>query len=274
MSRAAQQVIEAFGLAAGYNGTPVWEDVSFTVEAGEFIAVLGPNGAGKSTLFRMLLGLLGPRGGRLEVFGRQPRRGDPAIGYVPQGRTLDPDLPIRGRDLVHLGLDGHRWGFALPAAERGDGGRVRDAIRAAGAEGYADRPVGRVSGGEQQRLLLGHALVGRPRLLLLDEPLANLDLRNQAAMAGLVAGLARDQGLTVLLIAHDVNPLLGLVDRVLYVARGRMVIGSPRELITTETLSRLYGTHVEVLRDSHGRVFVVGLEEEYAHPHHEADGST
>ena len=270
MTRAVPPVIEASSLSAGYNGIPVWEDVSFTVEPGEFIAVLGPNGAGKSTLFRMLLGLLGPRAGRLEVFGRSPRRGDSAIGYVPQGRTLDSDLPIRGVDLVQLGLDGHRWG--VPLADRAGAGRVRDALQAVGADSYAARPVGRLSGGEQQRLLLAHALVGRPRLLLLDEPLANLDLRNQAAMAGLVAGLARERGLTVLLIAHDVNPLLGLVERVLYVARGRIVIGSPKDLITTETLSRLYGTHVEVLRDSHGRVFVVGLEEEYAHPHHEEEG--
>jgi zinc/manganese transport system ATP-binding protein len=255
-------------LAAGYDGTRIWDKASFDIQPGEFVAVLGPNGAGKSTLFRLLLGLQRPVAGHLQILGGDARRGDPRIGYVPQRRTLDPDLPVRGRDMVHLGVDGHRWGMEVPGLAHGPGDRrVQNAIDAVGAGGYADRPVGRLSGGEQQRLLLAQALVGKPQLLLLDEPLASLDLRNQVAMAGLVADLARSKGLTVMLIAHDVNPLIALVDRVLYVARGQIAIGTPQEMITTQTLSRLYEAPIEVLRDSRGRVFVVGLEDEIAHPH-------
>jgi zinc/manganese transport system ATP-binding protein len=186
------------------------------------------------------------------------------VGYVPQRRNIDPDLPVRGRDFVHLGIDGNRWGVALGngAADRQ---RVDDAIAAVDSAAYADRPIGRLSGGEQQRLLLAQALAGRPRMLLLDEPLASLDLRNQIVISQLVADLARKNGLTVLLIAHDVNPLLPIVDRVLYVAHGGVAIGKPDEVITAEQLSRLYNAPVEVLHDAHGHLFVVGLEAESGH---------
>ncbi|MGH2514550.1 MAG: metal ABC transporter ATP-binding protein [Ktedonobacterales bacterium] len=252
----------------------IWHDATLTVNAGEFVAVLGPNGAGKSTLLRLLLGLLGHSAGRVEVFGNPPRRGDAAIGYVPQRRTLDPDLAVRGRDLVALGVDGYRWGMPLRGgARRARARAVAEALDSVGATSYADRPVGQLSGGEQQRLLLAQALAGSPRLLLLDEPLASLDLRNQVAIAQLVAQLARSRHITVLLVAHDVNPLLPVVDRVVYVARGRVASGTPDDIITTEQLSALYDAPVEVVRDSRGRVFVVGLEHETAHPHEHASDS-
>ena len=260
--------IRAEGLASGYGGRTIWQGADFTVAPGEFLTVLGPNGAGKSTLLRMILGLLQPAAGSLEVFGDRPRRGNPAIGYVPQRRTLDPDLGVGAYDLVALGTDGHRYGPRLSlraARERRDA--VHQALEAVNAAGYANRPVGRLSGGEQQRLLLAQALVARPRLLLLDEPLASLDLRNQTAVAQLVASLQARFGLTVVLVTHDINPLLKVTDRVMYVARGAVSVGTPNEVITSENLSRLYQTDVEVLTDRRGRVFVVGLEEEAAHPH-------
>lgn len=261
-------VISARDLAAGYEGALVWDHASFDIAPGEFVAVLGPNGAGKSTLLRIVLGLLRPAHGQLTILGGSPRRGDSRIGYVPQRRTIDVDIPVRGRDLVKLGADGHRYGFEVPGRAQAIADvRVEEAIRAVNAQAYADRRVGRLSGGEQQRLSLAQALVGNPQILLLDEPLASLDLRNQIDMANLVSDLARERGLTVMLIAHDVNPLLHLIDRVLYVAQGRTAIGKPSEMITSETLTRLYGTEVEVLRDRHGHVYVVGLEDEIAHPH-------
>ena len=265
MARSASPAIVAEGLAAAYGPRLIWRNATFTVNAGEFVAVLGPNGGGKSTLFRQLLGLLPPVEGTLHVLGESPRRGNPAIGYVPQRRNIDADVAIRGRDFVHLGVDGHRWGFAIggPVAEANR--RVDSAIQAVEALAYADRPIGRLSGGEQQRLLLAQALAGQPRMLLLDEPLASLDLRNQIVIAELVASLAQANGFTVLLIAHDINPLLPIVDRVLYVAHGGVAIGKPDEVITTEQLSRLYDAPVEVLHDSHGHMFVVGLEAESAH---------
>lgn len=259
--------VQAFGLEAGYGRRPIWAGANFALDAGEFVAVLGPNGAGKSTLLRLLLGLLEPRSGRLEVLGRAPRRGHPQIGYVPQRRSLDADVGLRGADMVRLGIDGHRWGPGLGGRGHPRWARVHTAISDVGAVGYAERPIGQLSGGELQRLLLAQALVGEPRMLLLDEPLANLDVRNQVAMAQLVGRLARERHLTVLLVAHDVNPLLPVVDRVMYIARGGVAIGTPGEVITSERLSALYGADVEVLEDRRGRLFVVGLDSEESHPH-------
>jgi zinc/manganese transport system ATP-binding protein len=264
MARSIAPAIVADGLAAAYRDQLIWRNASFTVNTGEFVAVLGPNGSGKSTLFRILLGLMPPAAGSVEVLGKRPHRGNADVGYVPQRRNIDRDLPVRGRDFVHLGIDGTRWGIELgnnPNYHE----RVDQAITSVDAQAYADRPIGRLSGGEQQRLLLAQALAGRPQMLLLDEPLASLDLRNQIVIAELVADLARANNLTVLLIAHDINPLLPVVDRVLYVAHGGVAIGKPAEVITTEQLSRLYDAPVEVLHDSHGHMFVVGLEAESAH---------
>lgn len=249
----------------------IWQHARIRIAPGEFVAVLGPNGAGKSTLLRVLLGLLTPRAGAVRVLGREPRRGSQAIAYVPQRRSLDPDLPVRGRDIVMLGLDGLRWGIPLPARlsakRRQHEAQVDAAIAAVEASAYADRPIGKLSGGEQQRLLLAQALVGQPHLLLLDEPLASLDLRSQVAISTLVARLARERGITVVMVTHDVNPVLPYVDQVVYVARGEVLAGRPEDIITTAQLSRLYDAPVEVVHDSHGRVFVVGLENQSAHAH-------
>jgi len=264
MSQPIIPAIVADDVAAAYGDRLIWRNASFTVNTGEFVAVLGPNGSGKSTLLRLLLGLQPPAAGTLEVLGKRPHRGNALVGYVPQRRNIDRDLPVRGRDFVHLGIDGDRWGVAVGDTTNTQQ-RVDEAIRSVDAEAYADRPIGRLSGGEQQRLLLAQALAGRPRMLLLDEPLASLDLRNQIVIAELVADLARANDLTVLLIAHDINPLLPIVDRVLYVAHGGVAIGKPAEVITTAQLSRLYDAPVEVLHDSHGHLFVVGLEAESAH---------
>jgi len=260
--------VEAADLAASYGARDIWSGASFSIPAGAFAVVLGPNGAGKSTLVKLLLGLLPPTSGSLEVLGQRPRRGSPLIGYVPQGVTFDAEFSIRGVDFVGLGLDGHRWGLPLPGRsgrERRDA--IAEAVEAVGASAYAHRPMGRMSGGEQQRLLLAQALVGRPRILLLDEPLSNLDVRNQGAIVGLIGDVARAGRLTVVMVAHDVNPLLPLVDLVIYVASGRVAAGAPQEIITGESLSRIYGAPIEVIRDRRGRVFVVGLDEEVAHPH-------
>ncbi len=252
-----------------YRGREVWRNLSVAFEEGSFVAVLGPNGAGKTSLLRAVLGTATLDAGRVEVLGAPPRRGNPAIGYVPQQHGLDRDLPVRGRDLVRLGLDGHRWGTGRP--DRSAARRVDEAIRAVSAEAYADAPVGRLSGGEQQRLRIAQALVGDPRLLLCDEPLAHLDLRHQREIAALVAGWQRRTGRTVLFVTHDINPVLPAVDRVLFVVRGRWATGAPDEILSSERLTDLYEAHVDVLR-VHGRVIVVGdtadagfeLEE----PHH------
>jgi zinc/manganese transport system ATP-binding protein len=203
----------------------------------------------------------------VSVLGRSPRRGNPAIGYVPQRRPVDPELRLAGVELVKLGLTGRRWGTGLPGSGAGWQRRVDDAVAAVGAQDYADHPIGTLSGGELQRLALAQAIVSGPQILLLDEPLASLDVRNQVGVAHMVSTLAQARGMAVMLIAHDVNSLLPVIDRVIYIARGKLTIGRPEHVITSETLSRLYEANVEVLRDSRGRTFVVGLDEETAHPH-------
>jgi zinc/manganese transport system ATP-binding protein len=246
----------------------IWSGATLSLKAGSITAVLGPNGAGKSTLLRLLLGLIPASAGVCKVLGKTPRRGNGAIGYVPQRRSIDPDLPVRGRDLVLLGASGGRFGFGLPGPARQSRMQMaQEAIDAVDASQQADRRIGRLSGGEQQRLLLAQALVNQPRLLFLDEPLTSLDIRNQVAMSQMVTTIARDRNIGVLMVTHDINPVLAVVDQVVYVAHGKVVVGHPRDIITTEALSRLYQAPVEVVTDSQGRVFVVGLESETAHPH-------
>jgi len=264
--RTATAAIDAHDLTAAYGAHVVWSGASFSIPIGSFTAVLGPNGGGKSTLIRMILGRLAPARGTLTVLGRPPARGNPLIGYIPQRSTFDPELSIRGRDFVSLGIDGHRWGVRLPGGPAA--AATERSLRAVSAEAYANRALGRLSGGEQQRLQLAQAMVGDPQLLLMDEPLSQLDVRNQRLIVQLIADLTRARSLTTLLIAHDVNPLLPHIDHVLYVAHGKVAMGRPEEIITSEALSKIYSSPVEVLKDRSGRVFVVGLEEEVSHPHH------
>ncbi|MCU4182831.1 ATP-binding cassette domain-containing protein [Acidiferrimicrobium sp. IK] len=249
----------------------LWSGVDLDIAAGEFVAVLGPNGVGKSTLVKVLLGSLPLSAGRVRVLGREPGGASQEIGYLPQRRSFDPSLRVRGVDVVRLGLDGDRWGAPIPglarvsAAARRASARVAEVIDLVGASAYADRPIGRLSGGEQQRLLIAQALVRRPRLLILDEPLDSLDLPNQSSVAALIARISREEGVTVLMVAHDVNPILPYLDRVVYIAAGGAVAGTPAEVITGPILSRLYGTAIEVLATSDGRLVVIGEPEAPAH---------
>jgi zinc/manganese transport system ATP-binding protein len=225
--------------------------------------VLGPNGVGKSTLIKVLLGVLPPASGEVRVLGEAPGRAGQRVGYLPQRRSFDASLRMRGTDIVRLGWDGDRWGIPLPGSSgrKAAARRVAEVVELVGASGYADRPIGQCSGGEQQRLLIAQALVRRPDLLLLDEPLDSLDLPNQAAVAALVGRICREEGVTVVMVAHDVNPILSRLDRVVYLAEGGAVAGPPEQVITSETLTRLYGTPIEVLHTSDGRLVVVGQPE-------------
>jgi zinc/manganese transport system ATP-binding protein len=247
-------------------GRSIFQHVQLCVQPGEFLAILGPNGAGKSTLLKTILGLIPLSAGKITVLGHPARRGNAAIGYVPQRRHFENDVRVSGRSIVRLGLDGRNWGLPLPFLRPGKAReaatQVQEAIELVGASAYADRPIGELSGGEQQRLLIAQALVTRPRILVLDEPLDSLDLRNQQGIAGVIRQISQETGAAVLLVAHDVNPILAAIDRVVYVAHGRVAVGTPEEVITTETLTRLYDTQIEVLRTSDGRIVVVGQPEE------------
>jgi zinc/manganese transport system ATP-binding protein len=255
--------IVARGAAAVLGGRAVWEGLDLHVGAGEFVAVLGPNGAGKSTLVKAILGLIPLSAGSLEVLGGGPGARNASIGYLPQRRSFDAGLRVRGVDVVRLGLDGDKWGLPLPGRRRRRQAeeRVAEVIDLVDARAYARRPIGEVSGGEQQRVLIAQALVRQPELLLLDEPLDSLDLPNQSAVAALVARICRTEGVTVVMVAHDVNPILPYVDHVVYLGRGGAMSGRPEEVITSDTLTRLFGTPIEVLRASDGRLVVVGQPE-------------
>jgi zinc/manganese transport system ATP-binding protein len=267
-----EPAIELRDASLRLGGRTIWSGVDLLVGEGEFVAILGPNGAGKSTLLEVLLGLLELAHGEVAVLGGPAGSGNERIGYLPQRRVFDASTRVRGIDVVRLGLDGRRWGVPLPLAgrfsarARSDRELVAQAIEQVGASAYAGRPIGECSGGEQQRLLIAQALVQSPRMLILDEPLDGLDLPNQAGVAALVQGICRAQGVTVLLVAHDVNPLLPYVDRVLYLAGGHAAMGTPEQVITSETLSGLYGAPVEVLKARDGRLVVVG-EPEAPHQH-------
>jgi zinc/manganese transport system ATP-binding protein len=275
----ATPAIELRGARVLVGGRTIWSEVDVSVGHGEFVALLGSNGSGKSTLLKVLLGLLATAAGSVRVLGEPPGTAASRIGYLPQRGGLHAGTRLRGVDVVRLGLDGTRWGVPLPvprssrlgARRRADAERVAQAIELVGARAYARRPIGELSGGEQQRLLIAQALVQRPRLLLLDEPLDSLDLPNQATVAALVARICRETGVTVLLVAHDVNPLLGYLDRVVYLAGGKAVAGTVAEVIDTDTLTRLYGAPVEVLKARDGRLVVVGQPEAPAHHHDRHD---
>jgi len=226
------------------------------VEPGEFVAVLGPNGSGKTSLVKVLLGLTSLMTGTVQVCGAPPSRGSNAIGYVPQQKGFDRDVPVRGVDLVRLGLDGHRWGIGLPSARKR---RLVDAaIAAVGATRFAQSAIGRLSGGEQQRLRVAQALLGNPKLLLCDEPLLSLDLKHQRAVVELIDRQRRVAATSVLCVTHEINPILPVVDRILYLVGTRWAVGTPAEVLTSARLSELYQTDVEVLR-LRDRIVIAGV---------------
>lgn len=247
----------------------VLSGVNAAIQPGEFIGVFGPNGSGKSTLFATLLGLLPVMQGELSVLGQPVRRGNALIGFMPQHRVQALEVRLSGWDFVASAYQGQRWG--LPLLGRAGREAVNDALATVGAEALSRRPLGRLSGGERQRLLLAQAILGRPCLLLLDEPLISLDPRYQQAVVELVARVQQERQLTVLMSAHELNPLLGTMNRVMYLGGGQAALGTVAEVITGPMLSKLYDAPIEVIR--HGtRIFVVnGLTNSFQEVPHDAD---
>ncbi len=267
-SATGAEILSVEGLGVRLSGRDVLRDVSFAIRPGELTGLIGSNGSGKTTLFRAILGLQALSAGRVLLAGRPRARRNPLIGYVPQKFLLDPDMPLRARDLVGLGIDAHRFGIPRPSRTRR--ALVEEMLEAVDARGFADARIGLLSGGEQQRVLIAHALIARPQLLLLDEPLANLDLRAGQEVVALLARIASEQRIAVLISAHEMNPLLPVMDRIVYLAGGRAASGTTAEVVRADVLSELYGSHVDVL-NVHGRVLVVaGAGDEHDLHGHEA----
>lgn len=253
-------VLEVDDVSVVLSGRRVLDQVSFAVAPGEFVGLIGSNGAGKTTLLRVLLGLQRELTGSVRIAGGESTT---RVGYLPQKVLLDPDLPLRARDVVALGLDGAKLGIPLRSARRR--AAVDEVLAAVGATDLADKRVGLLSGGQQQRILIAHAIVSSPPLLLLDEPLANLDISSAQEIVELLSRISRERGIAVLLSAHDLNPLLAVMDRIVYLAGGHAITGTTDDVVQSDVLTRLYGRRVDVIRVD-GRVLVVaGPDENHGH---------
>lgn len=248
-----------------YGDRVLWSKLNLDVRAGEFIAVLGPNGTGKTSLLKAILGQQPLTSGTIELLGEPVRHGSRAIGYIPQQKLIEHGTPLRARDLVTMGVDGHRWG--LPITSKATRRHVDDVLASVGATAFATAPVATLSGGEQQRIRVGQSIAGNPELLLCDEPLISLDINHQHIVSELIDERRKALNTAVIFVTHDVNPILDKVDRVLYLANGRFRIGEPSEVLRSEVLSYMYGTPVEVIR-TRGRIAVLGAPEGYGvHDH-------
>ena len=250
-------VVSLRGVTVSRGGRTLIRDLDLEIVPGEFVAVLGPNGAGKTTLLKVLLGEHRPDAGTVLVDGRAPGDRGTHLGYVPQQRAFDPGITLRGRDLVGLGVDGTRWGPGWPS-RRGEKRRiVEDALARLEAGALADTALGRMSGGQQQRVRVAQAIACDPCVMLCDEPLLSLDLTGQRTVASVLDHRRREHGTAVVFVTHEINPVLPMVDRIVYLVDGRHRIGTPEEVFTSEVMSELYSSPVEVLR-VRGQIIVVG----------------
>jgi zinc/manganese transport system ATP-binding protein len=250
---AAEPAVALRDVSIARSGRTIWTHGTFAVPSGSVTAVIGPNGSGKTTLLEVLLGLLPISGGEVRVLGGHPQRGDRRIGYVPQGYGAALGDAVSSRDLVALGVTGTRWGLGRPS--RSENERIDAALAAVGAAEYARRRMSQLSGGQQQRVAIAQALVDEPDLLLLDEPLANLDIRNQHEIVALLGRLRHERNVTILLVAHDLNPLLPVLDGAIYLLDGHPHFGAIGEVVDGDLLTHLYGTPIRVVRTAQGDLF-------------------
>jgi zinc/manganese transport system ATP-binding protein len=235
-------------------GRTVWSESSFRVDSGCFVAIIGPNGSGKTTLLQVILGLLPVASGSVAVYGRRPGAANDEIGYVPQNYDANANEAIRARDAVLLGLTGRRWGFGRTTAADRD--RVEEALGWVDATDIADRRLSDLSGGQRQRIALASALVARPKMLILDEPLASLDLRNQHEIVAVLARLKRELGVTILVVLHDLNPMLAVLDSAIYLLDGHAHHAALDQVVDSQLLTHMYGTKIQVAHTLQGELYM------------------
>jgi zinc/manganese transport system ATP-binding protein len=256
-------VLEITDATLSFPGTTLWTGLNLSVAPHEFIAVIGANGSGKTSLMKAILGQEHLTSGSILLNGKPVTRGNNRVGYIPQQRSTDAGTPLRAKDMLRLGFDGHLFGLAWPSKK--SKARVNHILNCVDAQDLADKPIGELSGGQVQRLRVGQAVIGEPDLILADEPLSALDLAQQKIVAELLDTERKEHNCAVLFVTHDVNPILGMVDRVLYLANGQFRIGTPDEVLRSDVLSELYGTPVDVVRNQ-GRIVVLGTQDHDHHP--------
>ena len=255
-------VLEIGDASVAFGAKNIWQNLNLSVNPGEFIAVIGANASGKTVLLKAILGQLELGSGTIELFGKPVARGSRKIGYIPQHRQTDSGTPLRARDLLRMGMDGHRFGLPIPS--RTTTRRVNEMLEMVGASQIANTPIGQLSGGQLQRIRVAQAVIDSPELVLADEPLSALDLKQQSVVAELINEQRNENGAAILFVTHDVNPILDYIDRVLYLANGKFRIGTPDEVFRSDVLSALYGRNVDVVRNQ-GRIAVLGSAD---HNHH------
>ena len=260
---AKHSVLNIKKASLSFGDKSIWKNLNLSVAPGEFIAVIGANGSGKTVLLKAILGQLQLSGGEIDILGNKVVRGSRQVGYIPQHRATDSELPLRARELLRMGLDGHRFGIPFPSAATNK--RVSEMLAMVGAEDIANTPIGQLSGGQLQRIRVAQAVIDNPKLILADEPLSALDLKQQSLVAELIDSQRKQNGAAVLFVTHDVNPVLDYIDRVLYLANGKFRIGTPDEVLRSDVLSKLYGRSVDVVRNQ-GRIAVLGSSD---HAHHD-----
>jgi zinc/manganese transport system ATP-binding protein len=259
-------VLEINQASLAFGDKNIWSNLNLSVEEGEFIAVIGANASGKTVLLKAILGQLELTSGSIDLFGEKVSRGNRAIGYIPQHRQPDSGIPLRAKDLLRLGLDGHRFGIPFPSKKTNQ--RVNEVLEAVGAKDIANTPIGQLSGGQLQRIRVAQAVIDKPKLILADEPLSALDLKQQSLVSELINSQREQNGSAVLFVTHDVNPILDHIDRVLYLANGQFRIGTPDEVLRSDVLTKLYGRNVDVVRNQ-GRIAVLGSSDNAHHDHHD-----
>jgi zinc/manganese transport system ATP-binding protein len=260
---AGKSILKVKKASLSFGDKSIWKNLNLSVAPGEFIAVIGANGSGKTVLLKAILGQLELSSGEIELLGNKVANGSRAIGYIPQHRQADNGLPLRARDLLRMGLDGHRFGLPFPSGKTSR--KVSEMLEAVGALELANVPIGLLSGGQLQRIRVAQAVIDNPKLILADEPLSALDLKQQGLVAELINSRRQQNGAAVLFVTHDVNPVLDYIDRVLYLANGKFRIGTPDEVLRSDVLSKLYGRSVDVVRNQ-GRIAVLGSSD---HDHHD-----